>query len=547
MAPDDIRNRLFAIEGRLSQIEDRLGMYAAPRKQAPQRRADTPAPGSLRTATPRDRSGLITSILGWGGLVALVLAASYLIRLGIDNGWLTPVRQVALATVAGALLIGSGFPMRNVDARYAGYLPAGGIVILFLAIYGGHLFYGFISLKVAALAVIFVCGLSLWLCRVFDSDLYALFAVAGSYTAPILLHGAHGSLTDLVIYFSAWSVVFSIYAIWRGKRLIYLVAMYMALVGFDVIWRANGGHEWPAALMFQTVQFIVFGSATAIFSVQRQEPMDTNVAVMHLPPLLLFYALQYNLLDQHLHSFAPWIAVVSLGVLAALYFSARALLGRELPGGELLLWAYVALILFHAVYLESVPKEWAPWVALLLVPIAAAGTLMRKRPLGAMKILWGAVGLIFLLNFISVVLDLKLEQVPGRYLLSTAYAALLYAGYYAIHEREGLQEIKRLLVYAGHLSAMATAVHLLDTRILESAVWGVLALGCIGISVWKSDRLLGQSSLLLFGATAIKVLTYDLSNAPPVVRILSLVVLGITFYVGGLLYQRMIAPKVAGS
>jgi hypothetical protein len=37
------------------------------------------------------------------------------------------------------------------------------------------------------------------LCRAFDSDLYALFAVAGSYSAPFLLASASGSITDLVI------------------------------------------------------------------------------------------------------------------------------------------------------------------------------------------------------------------------------------------------------------------------------------------------------------------------------------------------------------
>ena len=51
--------------------------------------------------------------------------------------------------------------------------------------------------------------------------------------------------------------------------------------------------------------------------------------------------------------------------------------------------------------------------------------------------------------------------------------------------------------------------------------------------------MLGQSSLLVFGATAGKVLLYDLSGAQPLARIISLVVLGATFYVGGMFYQRL--------
>ena len=88
-------------------------------------------------------------------------------------------------------------------------------------------------------------------------------------------------------------------------------------------------------------------------------------------------------------------------------------------------------------------------------------------------------------------------------------------------------------------SAMAAALHWFDERIVESAGWGLLALACLGLSLWQRDRVLGQSSLLVFGAAAVKVMLYDLGSASPLARIISLVVLGITFYLGGLLYQRL--------
>jgi len=100
-----------------------------------------------------------------------------------------------------------------------------------------------------------------------------------------------------------------------------------------------------------------------------------------------------------------------------------------------------------------------------------------------------------------------------------------------------------LLLYAGHISAMAAALHFFDVPIVQSAAWGVLALACLGVSLARHDRLLGQSSLLVFAATAGKVLLYDLSGAHPVARIVSLVVLGVTFYFGGLLYQKMLGAE----
>lgn len=578
MATEDLEGRLSAIEQRLVAIERQLApRFAWPQADAPARRDRPaaqparvepplptshaasasamgsapprmdPAGSSVRPAAvgePRMATSLATSVLGWGGAVAFVLAAAYLVRLGIDNGWLTPLVQVATAVVAGVLLVGAGFGLREWSPEYSGYLPACGIVILFLAVYGAHLFYGLLTAPAAAGAVVAVCALSLWLHRAFDSGLYALFAVAGSYSAPFLLAGAHGSITDLVIYFSAWSVVFSVYAVWAGRRLVYLLAAYLALIGFDFVWHTQAPNAWVPALVFQAVQFAVFGVTTAWFSVRRHEPLDTATAVAHLPPLLLFYALQYYVLDRHLPGLAPWISILSLAAVGILYGVSRKVLARPLPGGELLLWCYLALVLFHAVYLETWPRAWAPWAPVILLPAAAWVTVRASlAAAGPRWVMWGTVGAIFILNYVRVVAGFRLGAVAGGSAVALVYAALLYAGYALVARRAGLREVKLLLVYAGHLSAMSAAVQLLDTAIVQSTAWGLLALACLVLSLRSGDRRLGQSSLLVFAASAVKVLLFDLAGAQPIVRIVSLVVLGATFYVGGWFYQRLLAGR----
>ena len=536
MDPEEVEKRFAGIEERLARIE---ALFSKTSKPAAVQAAKPAAPPTPQVKPePGDRPLLVTNILGWGGAVALVLAAAYLIRLAVESGWLTPARQVAFAAISGLVLIVAGFFMRNVNRQYAGLLPAGGVAILFLSIYGAHLFYGFMQATPAASAVIFVCLLSLWLCRAFESDLYALFAVAGSYSAPVLISGVP-SITDLVIYFSAWGVAFSIFSIWHGRRLVYLLALYLALIIFDFMWQKHAPDEWIAALVFQTVQFTIFGVATAVFSIRNQSPLDTRSAWWHLPPLLIFYFVQYALLKRHWPEFAPWIAVASGFAVAGLYVTARTVLQRPLPGGEFLLWAYIALILFHAGYIEAVPDRWAPWVAFVIVPIIAVATLRKGDGIGAKWPVWVAGGVMFLINYMRIVYDADLAAVPGRQALAVAYALQLYVAYYFIRERDTLKTLRELLLYAGHISAMAAALHFFDERIVESAGWGLLALACLGISLWQRDRLLGQSSLLVFGAAAAKVMLYDLGDASPLARIISLVVLGVTFYVGGLLYQRL--------
>jgi len=541
-----IETRLALIEARLSRIESKLALPRIPAESAPAKVSSTvkvEKPTATFTPKPAEesRNSSITTLLGWSGAAALVMAAVYLIRLALDSGWLTPERQIGLALVGGLTLIGAGLALRHANRQYASLLPAGGIVTLFLTIYGAHMFYGLISPQAATAGVAIVCALSLWLCRVFASELYAMFAVVGSYAAPFLIENVLVEVIDLAIYFSAWSVIFSIYAIWTGRRLVYLLALYFALIGFDVIQRDAMHEEWIAALVFQTVQFTVFAIAAALFSIRRDEPMTKEVAVAHLPALLIFYFLQYALLAAHLPTFAPWIALATAGVVALLYFVSQHLLRKPLPGGHFLLSAYVALVLFHAGYLESVPDEWAPWVAFLLVPAVAWFSTTRTQGLGWP--VWLGVGIIGTVNYLRIVSDTSTAEIPGGDALPILYALECYAAYWFVQQRHTLQNLYIPLLYAGHICAMAAAVYLLDDRLSTSLAWGLLATGCLGLAIRWRDRILGQSSLLIFAASAGKVLIYDLHQAAPLIRIGILLVLGLSLYAGGWLYQRLLASR----
>lgn len=493
------------------------------------------------TAT-RPRSGgsalSVTQILGWTGATALVLAVAYLIRLALDAGWLTPERQLGLAVLSGFALIGAGLKLRSADRQYASLLPAGGLVVLFLAIYGAHLYYQLIGVQMAAGAVFLTCLAALWLGRLFESEIYGLFAVVGSYSAPFLLHALAGSVIDLVVYFSGWSVLFCLYSIWIGVRRPYLLAAYLALLGFQFLWSQTASSEWAAAFIFQTLQFAIFLAGAIGFSVRQRRPMGREEALAHLPLLLIFYALQYGLLERHVPAFAPWIALASVAALLLAHLGAKRVLGA-LPASAMLVGAYAALAIFHAGYMELLPAEFAPWVALLLLP--ALGFAMRARGGDAMPgwPMRALVLVIFALNYQRVVVGTGLEAVPAHQALALLYAASLYVAYALVRRMPGLGEVATVALYVGHVAMMSAAVQILDGELAVSLAWGAVALACLALAFRSRDRLLGKSSLLIFAASAAKVMLFDLSQAAPLVRIGLLVVLGVTLYAGGWMYRKL--------
>jgi uncharacterized membrane protein len=557
----DHDDRIRRLEARLDRLE-RLLQGSPPVSPAAENALPPPSPGArvplaparpsiaVRPAAVRrpppaanaEPAGLaVTTLLGWVGAMAMVLAAAYLIRLAIDSGWLTPLRQLGVAVMGGFALIVAGLVLRQADRTYAGLLPAAGVVILYLSVYAAHLYYHFIDAGAAVVFTALVSVATLVLGAAFESDVYAVFAVFGSYSAPFLMPSLRNNLTDLVVYFSLWNVVYCVHAIWSRSRVVYLLALYLALVGFDVIWKTTAADEWTAALVFQFVQFVLFSACAVSYSLREGSPMSGEAAFAHLPALLIFYGVQYALLKQHVPAWAPWIAAASLGFLAGCYLAVRAALGEVPDAGRMLVSAYAALVLFHAGYLESVPSQWAPWVAFLLMPVAAV--LWRGEPV---SVGWPVVlvcAVVFVINYLRVLTGLEMSGVPAPRLLMALYAAELYLGYYLARRTGAVPALREPLLYSGHIAAMAWAVHVFDNRFAISLAWGMLALACLMVSLQVRDKALGRSSLLVFAATAMKMFLYDLSGAYPLLRIASLVVLGVTFYLGGWLYRKVAAME----
>jgi hypothetical protein len=366
-----------------------------------------------------------------------------------------------------------------------------------------------------------------------------LFAVIGSYSGPLLLSHLRTDPTDLVIYFSAWSLLFCWYAILTEQRLTYLLAAYLSFVVFDVLWRLGGASDWTTIVIFQFVQFMIFAASTVIYSVRNQSPLEESTALAHLPVLLLFYFVQYTVIREHLPLWAPWIAFCSMGLLLGAYGLAQRFLSVPAPAGRLVVAIYTAIVLLHAGYLELVDDSWRPLLGLVFVIGMGTYAVSQAEQTRRWWPLFVLAGIVFLHNYWRLLIGWHLVQVPGYKFLIPLYAITLYLGYWLVRRQPGLDGFQEPLLYMGHVNTMAGAVQLFDSRLAVSFVWGLLAVACLVTAISSGNKTLGRSALFVFAVSAVKVLLYDLSGADPLVRIGCLVVLGITLYAGGLLYQKM--------
>lgn len=556
----EVLARLSAIEGRLSQLEAALGgtghdAEAGARQDthAPSTSTDTqtaPATGEAPANPALVDSGegvTATRLMAWGAGLAFLLAAVYFIKLVYDAGWLTPARQIGVAMAAGALLVVGGLAFSRHDREYAAYMPAVGIAVLYLTLFSGHLYYGLYGAQVAVVAVAIISVVALLLGRHFDSGMYSLFAVVGSYLVPMMVQVGDSSVTDFVIYFSAWSLLFSFVAIQEGRRSTYMVAMFFALMGFDFVWRLNGGGEWIAVVIYQAVQFFIFTITAVLFSRYHRQPMDATVALVHGVALFYFYVIEYMLLKQYAPAAAAPIALGSAVVVLLAYLSARGAMKAltDHPASGVLVSAYCAMVTAHVVFIEYLPPEYTPWAALLMpVILGLLQTRLGLRGAAAVPVLLVSAGIFVLGYLYALISGVESQGVPNSELLLFLYAAVLYVSYGFFRRNRRSYRWAPVMLYAAHSALLVATLKVFDSGLLISVSWASLAIVLLVIALRLEDRVLGQSSLLIFAASGLKVLLFDLTDSTPGVRVAVLVVLSASLYAGGWLYQKISRKQV---
>ncbi|HES76650.1 MAG TPA: DUF2339 domain-containing protein, partial [bacterium] len=408
-------------------------------------------------------------------------------------------------------------------------------------VYGAHLYYGLIGGEAAVFGALAVALLALWLGALFDSELSALFAVLGSYTAPLFLPELRGDMGSLVIYFTVWSLAFSFYALMQQRRSVYVLAMYLALIVFSWLFELHLRGQWQGALLFQSLQFAIFLAAAALFALRSATPMSKSDAWLHFPALLLFYALQYDLLNRHLPELAPWIALITAAVLLGAYLLIRTRLGTSGLAARGLVSAYLALVLVHSVYLNLLPESLAPWVGLALILVVRALLTLRENEdtvLASWPFIWAALAIV-LFNVVRVLFNWEMQSVPASPLVLLLYPALSYFAYLKLRDDALIRTWTPALLIFAHLSAMTAAVHLIDTPALVSVAWLAVASVALAGGFMLQDRRLGQSSLLLFLLAGLKIILFDLAGTEALLRVGVLLILGVSLYAGGWVYRKL--------
>ena len=250
----DIETRLSHIEDRLAAVEQALSALArtrsAPIEHGPTITATAaagpplpppPAPGSTPLQGPVPTTGSVPPppsppvgpssaarptapritaelALRWAGVVLVFFAALFLVSTAVSRGWIGPEVQLALATVGGAALIGTGV---HLEHRFGGErrpwslaLANTGVLVLATCAGAAHGWLDLVGAGTAVVLVALVLALALVLADWFSHESLAICGLAGALFTPAFI-GGYDFLGD----------------VGTGAWLLMLVAVTMALAG----------------------------------------------------------------------------------------------------------------------------------------------------------------------------------------------------------------------------------------------------------------------------------------------------------------------------
>src|SRR3990167_3287415 len=320
-----MEEQLAAINYRLDRIEHQLHMPPIESAQ----KANQPARGAAATTSYRINSYKINSsnLLGIIAIICFILAAGFIIKLSIDSGWLTPVRQIVIAALFGFSLIGIGLKLLAIDREYASLLPATGIVVLYLSIFAAYRLYFLVSFETAMAISSIVSALCIALYLKIKNDIYPNTAAIGAYLSPAIL-GLNVNTTFTLYYFVMCSLTFSALSIFVKSRSLTVIAAYLAimvtaLVGLDL-------HQNDLIALMLALQFFIFTIGALLFTKHVHTSLTATESWCFFPTLLIFYVAEYHFLSLIDPNLAAWLSLAFAGFLIALYLAAKQLLGGKM-------------------------------------------------------------------------------------------------------------------------------------------------------------------------------------------------------------------------
>ena len=202
----------------------------------------------------------------WAGILAVIVAVSFFLKLAFDNAWIGPRTQVSIGALGGLALLVVGERLRARGLRaYAFVLSGGGILILYLSIYASYNFYPLLDQPVAFLLMALVTAVAVLLSVRLNALAIAILGLVGGFLTPVLISSGRDNEVALFTYVAlldAGVLAVAYFKRWRSLDLLSFACTVLMSLGWAA--RFYAPEKLWTTFVFITVFFVLY-SLLAVF------------------------------------------------------------------------------------------------------------------------------------------------------------------------------------------------------------------------------------------------------------------------------------------
>ncbi|HTC94476.1 MAG TPA: DUF2339 domain-containing protein [Terriglobales bacterium] len=595
-----LRQQVAALTARIFRLEQRLGIAAEAQRPeaappiAPPAAAASPAlpisepqpssasapPMFAQAAPPAERGNLESKIgklwFSWIGIIAILGAVSYFLKLAFDSGMIGPLGRVAIGIVAGTLVVLWSERFRRKRQAFFSYsLKAVGIGVLYFSLWGAH-YFNLIPVEAVFAAMIIVTSATVVMAFAQDAQILALYALIGGFLSPVLVSTGKNEEIVLFTYVAILDLgVLALAVLKPWRRLLW--GSFIGTIILYVGWGAEhySRSERPTTLVFASIFAAIFAAIPLVTPYYRSSKFPGPSITLTLLPFFNaagFFLALYAMYEEETATLT-WFA---LG-LAAIYLAISNVFMRrfaEKDTRKVVALLHVAIAI--AFITIAIPlKLNAHWITIgWLIESAVLLWISDRTKIAVLRYL--AVTILVLAIFRVFVFDSS--EMAARLVFNARFATyavavavlggIIILGSREVSKTESGKTGKWAIRLAGvvltvlvlvsltleahdYFSRQSMATTLYDGRNWElymqneiaerfsySIIWLVVGAALMVTGFWKRSAFVRWQALVLIAFTIGKVLLYDSSELNRVYRVVSFLVLGIVLLGISYAYQR---------
>lgn len=524
-----------------------------------------PAPRPSLSVAPEPSHADLEALIGgrWFnriGIIALLFAVSYFLKLAFDNHWIGPAGRVTIGILLGALMLPwSQWLLSRGYSYFAEGIAGLGEATLFVSVWAGCQYYTLFSrgtgFAALVLVTIVMAALALWR----DSPRVAFLSLLGGLLTPALVSSGKNEQLVLFSYLLCLGAA-ALFIIWRKN---WQLLVPLAFVGtqlyfwqwYDTFYSRAGFLD--RTLIFATLFFFLYAVLPIVRALRQLELRSMDLL------LAFFNALVYGVsLYVLLWPDDRWPLTLLFLALAGAHLLVTSLLPESgSPASALprLLYTFLAVSFFtFAVPIRLEHNA----ITLAFAVEGAALVWIGFRSLGA---LLRPVG--YLLFVITAFRLLEEPPAAGTFLFNPrfgSYFLFIACLGFSLWSARGSSNAKQtgrrtelacLAIATSFFTLFALSLefwdlfgrvaagrdHYLAQHLSISIFWTCYAALLLILGIQRQSPILRWQALFLLGIVVAKVFLFDLSFLARAYRILSFFILGSALLAVSFFYQRKLA------